>query len=253
MIVIINTNVFRRFMHKHLSFYANLLTFVLDLEIGILMRIALFVLIFLIGVCTVYFMNDGKSKPLPILNPTDLKKEMVDSTLLRKGFGHTIGNFAFIDQTGEEISLKSVKGKMFVVEYFFTTCGSICPIMNQQMQRVQEKYISRKDLAILSFTVDPETDTLLQMQKHAKYLGAKSGFWHLLTGNKEELYALARKSFFVLKPAETVNQGDANSDFIHTNNFVLIDKQLRIRGYYDGTSKKEVDKLIRDIAILGEE
>ena len=119
--------------------------------------------------------------------------------------------------------------------------------MNQQMQRVNEAFKKEKNLKIFSFTVDPETDDVAQMKKYAKSHQATSGKWHFLTGKKEDLYSLARKSFFVLKPAEAQNLGDAGSDFIHTNNFVLVDKQLRIRGYYDGTSEKEVNQLILDV------
>jgi protein SCO1/2 len=197
-----------------------------------------------------YFTSSKKEKPLPIINPIDVTEEMVDPELLRLGFGHHIGSFSFQNQDAKVISSLEMKGNISVVEYFFTTCKSICPIMNQQMQRVNEEFKKEKDLKIFSFTVDPETDDVAQMKKYAKSHHATSGKWHFLTGKKEDLYALARKSFFVLKPAEAQNLGDAGSDFIHTNNFVLVDKQLRIRGYYDGTSEKEVNQLISDIKRL---
>jgi protein SCO1/2 len=197
-----------------------------------------------------YFTSSKKEKPLPIINPIDVNEEMVDPELLRLGFGHHIGSFSFQNQESKVISTLDMKGSIAVVEYFFTTCKSICPIMNQQMQRVNEEFKKEKDLKIFSFTVDPETDDVAQMKKYAKSHHATSGKWHFLTGKKEDLYALARKSFFVLKPAEAQNLGDAGSDFIHTNNFVLVDKQLRIRGYYDGTSEKEVNQLISDIKRL---
>jgi protein SCO1 len=200
-----------------------------------------------------YFTSSKKDKPLPIINPIDVNEEMVDPELLRLGFGHQIGSFSFRNQDGNTISTQEMKGKIAVVEYFFTTCKSICPIMNQQMQRVNVAFKGDKDVRIFSFTVDPETDDVAQMKKYANSHQATSGKWHFLTGKKEDLYALARKSFFVLKPAEAQNLGDAGSDFIHTNNFVLVDKQLRIRGYYDGTSVKEVNQLISDIKRLQKE
>jgi protein SCO1/2 len=200
-----------------------------------------------------YFTSSKKDKPLPIINPVDVNEEMVDPELLRLGLGHHIGSFSFQNQDGETISTKEMKGKIAVVEYFFTTCKSICPIMNQQMQRVNVAFKGDQDVRIFSFTVDPETDDVAQMKKYAMSHQATSGKWHFLTGKKEDLYALARKSFFVLKPAEAQNLGDAGSDFIHTNNFVLVDKQLRIRGYYDGTSVKEVNQLISDIKRLQKE
>jgi protein SCO1/2 len=217
-------------------------------------RLLFLVIFFSIGVSVTYFMiRPSEKKILPILNPVDVKKEMVDPELLRIGYGHKVGDFSFLNQEGKKISLDDVRGKVFVAEYFFTTCGTICPIMNQQMQRVAQAYATENDFRILSFTVDPKTDTVEQMKRYATAHGADAKKWYFLTGTQEKLYALARKSFFVLKPAEAENQGDVGSDFIHTNNFVLVDKQLRIRGYYDGTNPKEIEGLIKDIALLLEE
>lgn len=200
-----------------------------------------------------YSYTKPKKEILPIYNPVDLNPEVVDTELLRIGRGHTIGDFEFTNQESRKITNKDVEGKVYVVEYFFTTCGTICPMMNKQMQRVQEEHSEKQDVKILSFTVDPETDDVEQMKLYADTHHANSNQWWFLTGKKEDLYLLARKSFFVLKPAEAQNLGDAGSDFIHTNNFVLVDRKMRIRGYYDGTSTKEVDKLIKDIDLLLEE
>jgi protein SCO1/2 len=200
-----------------------------------------------------HFTSSKKENPLPIINPIDVNEEMVDPEMLRLGIGHHIGVFSFQNQDAQLISTKDMKGKISVVEYFFTTCKSICPVMNMQMKRVDAAFKNENDLRIFSFTVDPETDDVAQMKKYATSHQATSGKWHFLTGKKEDLYALARKSFFVLKPAEAQNLGDAGSDFIHTNNFVLVDRQLRIRGYYDGTSEKEVNQLISDIKRLQKE
>jgi protein SCO1 len=189
-------------------------------------------------------------KKLPVLNPIDLKKEMVDPELLRIGQGHQIGNFKFENQFKEMISEEEIEGKVFVAEYFFTSCQSICPLMNKQMMRVQEKFKGNNNLKILSFTVDPDIDSAEQLLLYSKNLNAKKGQWHFLTGKKQDLYNLARKSFFLLKPAEAQNLGDAGSDFIHTNNFVLVDQKKRIRGYYDGTSEEEVTKLMGHIKQL---
>lgn len=218
-------------------------------------RILILLLIFGVGVTTGYFMiKKNKNKhELKVYNPIDVKAEMVDSLMQGKGYGHRIGNFNFLNQEGKEITLADVKGTVFVAEYFFTSCGTICPAMNKQMQRVQKAYLNNNQVKILSFTVDPEIDTVAQMKNYAEAHHAKVGKWHFLTGDKDKLYRLARTSFFVLKPAEAQNQGDAGSDFIHTNNFVLVDKELRIRGYYDGTSEMEVKHLIKDIRQLLEE
>ncbi|MFM8963135.1 MAG: SCO family protein [Sphingomonadales bacterium] len=192
-----------------------------------------------------YYLNPSRhEQPLPVINPVDVQEEMVDPEMLRIGKGHRVGTFRFENQDSQWISQKDMMGKVSVVEYFFTSCKSICPIMNTQMQRVQRKFANQPQVGIFSFTVDPEIDTIAQMKRYATAHQAKVGQWHFLTGAKSELYRLARRSFFVLKPAEAQNLGDAGSDFIHTNNFVLVDKQLRIRGYYDGTNPKEVDRLL---------
>ncbi len=198
-----------------------------------------------------YFLSDqNKSKPLPVINPIDVQQEMVDPEMLRMGKGHRIGAFRFENQDAKWITNADMKGKVSVVEYFFTTCKSICPIMNTQMQRIQRKFANEQKVRLFSFTVDPATDTVAQMKRCASAHKAKAGQWHFLTGEKADLYTLARRSFFVLKPAEAQNLGDAGSDFIHTNNFVLVDQQLRIRGYYDGTNPKEVSLLQVHIAQL---
>lgn len=197
-------------------------------------------------------MIQPEEKLLPVINPVDLDEEMVDRDVLmnRKGYGHKIGDFSFLNQNGEVITQEFVKNKVFVAEYFFTTCGSICPIMNKQMKRVQDAFADNEGVKILSFTVDPATDSVEQMKRYAEGHFANDHQWQFLTGNKGKLYELARKSFFVLKPAEAENLGDAGSDFIHTNNFVLVDRKKRIRGYYDGTSVTSVDSLIYDIGRL---
>ncbi|MFN5417847.1 MAG: SCO family protein [Flavobacteriia bacterium] len=217
-------------------------------------RVIILLIIAVLGITISYYIQKpSDNHNLKVYNPVDVKEEMVDSLMRGIGIGHRIGNFSFENQEGKIISLADVKGNVFVAEYFFTTCGTICPRMNKQMQRVQKAYIENDRLKILSFTVDPEIDTVAQMKRYADGHKAISGKWHFLTGEKSKLYELARKSFFVLKPAEAKNLGDAGSDFIHTNNFVLVDKQLRIRGYYDGTSTKEVNHLIEDIQILLDE
>jgi protein SCO1/2 len=210
------------------------------------------IVILIIGVATAYFMtkNSQDIKQLPIIQPKDVKKEMVDPSLLEKGIGHRIGEFSLINQDGENITLADVKGKVFVAEYFFTTCMTICPKMTEQMTRVQAAFRNNENVKMLSFTVNPEYDDVAILKEYSEKYNALAGQWHFLTGTKEELYGLARKSFFVLKPAEAANLGDAGSDFIHTNNFVLVDRQLRIRGYYDGTSPDEVSELIADIQLL---
>jgi len=215
-------------------------------------RVILFAVLVIVAILSAYIMtlDQQSERMLPIIQPKDVKKEMVDPEMLQIGIGHRIGNFSLLNQYGETISLENVKGTVFVAEYFFTTCGTICPRMTEQMTRVQERFRGNDEVKILSFTVNPDYDTVQILFDYAQKYGAEKDQWHFLTGSKEELYGLARKSFFVLKPAEAMNLGDAGSDFIHTNNFVLVDQQLRIRGYYDGTSISEVNALMEDIELL---
>ena len=216
------------------------------------MKRILFLIVLLVTCIVVayFFILAPQEKPLPVINPVDVASEMVDSNMTRIGFGHKIKEFSFVDQEGNVFGSKQLDDKIYVAEYFFTTCGTICPIMNAQMARVQTAFQNNLDVQIVSFTVDPETDTVEQMKRYAQMHNANNKQWHFLTGKKEDLYKLARTNFFILKPAEAENQGDAGSDFIHTNNFVLVDRNKQIRGYYDGTSEKEVEQLIADIQKL---
>ena len=215
-----------------------------------------FFLIFCFCIGLGYYFNKSAikkktdNKRLPVYNPVNIDPSLVDSSLQNLGLGHKIQDFKFTNQYRKTIGLENVKGKVFIAEFFFTTCGSICPIMNQKMQEVQTKFLNEENLKILSFTVNPEVDTPEILLEYAKKHNAKKGLWHFLTGEKKQLYKTARRSFFLLKAAEVKNQGDLGSDFIHTNNFVLIDKNLNIRGYYDGTNDNEVSKLIKDAEIL---
>jgi protein SCO1/2 len=164
--------------------------------------------------------------------------------------GQRVSDFSFTNQDGDTVNKEFIAGKVVVAEYFFTTCKTICPIMTKQMQRVQTVFSKEDGLRILSFTCDPETDTVEQLKRYASAKKVNSLQWQFLTGDKKELYNFARNSLYVLKPDATLNQADDGSDFIHTNNFVLLDKLGQIRGYYDGTSEKEVNLLIVDIKSL---
>ena len=217
-------------------------------------KIIFIFLLLLVCVPIAYYFNmPTDEKELEVINPIDLNSEMVDVELRTKGKDHYIADFDLINQEGEAFSSRSVSKKIWVVEYFFASCMGICPIMNEQMKRIQSAYYSDTNVVILSFTVDPENDTPKVLKEYANAHESVDGKWFFLTGNKESIYKLARKSFFLLKPAEAKNQGDVGSDFIHTNNFVLIDENKQIRGYYDGTNRNEVDELIEDIAILQKE
>lgn len=218
------------------------------------MRVIAIAVIFIVGVTVAYqILKPDEIKAPKVYNPVDVEPELVDDDIERVGFGHRIQQFSLTDQLGNSFGSKQLKGKVYVAEYFFTTCGTICPIMNSQMQRVQDAFSSNKKVHIVSITVDPEHDSVAQMKQYADAHQANHKQWHFLTGNKENIYQLARRSFFLLKPSEVRNQGDVGSDFIHTNYFVLVDDRNQIRGYYDGTDEHEVSKLIQDIEVILEE
>jgi len=147
-----------------------------------------FLLLILLPIGYYFLSGAGRQKTLPVINPIDIQEEMVDPEMLRIGRGHRIGAFRFQNQDGIFVSDEDMKGKVSVVEYFFTTCKSICPLMNTQMQRVQRMFASNNKVGIFSFTVDPQTDTIAQMKRYAVSHRAKSGQWHFLTGDKADLY-----------------------------------------------------------------
>ena len=161
--------------------------------------------------------------------------------------GHTISDFSLTDQNGQAVSLKSWEGKIVVANYFFTHCPVVCPKMTYQLKRVQA-YSKVKDLQLASFSVDPERDSVPNLQAFAKRFDIKKD-WQLITGNKQQLYRLARKSFMLV-----ATDGDGGpEDFIHSENLVLIDQQKRIRGFYEGTNEAAVNQLIKDIQRLANE
>lgn len=162
---------------------------------------------------------------------------------------HTIGNFKLINQDSAIVEKKTVDGKIYVADFFFTSCRTICPIMKGQMMRVYEAVKDDPEVLIVSHTIDPEYDTVGLLHDYADRLGVDSKKWHFLTGNKDSIYYLAQTSYFV-----TAMEDDTQQDgFIHSGAFMLIDKEGRIRGKYDGTNEEDVNKLIQDINVLKKE
>jgi protein SCO1/2 len=162
---------------------------------------------------------------------------------------HKIGPFQFIDQDSTLITNETVKGKIYVADFFFTTCRTICPIMKTQMLRVYDSIKNDRDVLLLSHTIDPEYDTVGLLHDYADRLGVKSNKWHFLTGIKDSIYNIAQKSYFA-----TAMEDKTEADgFIHSGAFLLIDKQQRIRGKYDGTKEEDVNRLLGDIERLKKE
>ncbi len=209
------------------------------------------------GFVNKYYYSDDYRNPnnrLKIINPTDVNAHLVDSSIAHVKEGHTIGDFSFTNQLGEEITQEDTKGKIYVADFFFTTCGGICPKMTKQLQRVQTEFAGDENFKILSHTVFPSYDTVEVMKAYADRFEADHKQWWFLTGSKKDLYLMARKSYLVV-PDENDDSFEhgSESDFIHTENFVLIDPDRRIRGMYDGTDPDQVSKLIKDIYDLKKE
>lgn len=183
---------------------------------------------------------------LPIYNPSDFNPKLVDKSLQTTTKNHTVSDFSLINQNGETITHKHFENKIYVTDFFFTKCQTICPIMTNNMLKIQEAFVNDNDIMLLSLSVTPEIDNVSVLKEYASTKGAIAGKWHITTGNKKHIYNLARKSFFA-----AVDEGDGGlQDFIHTPHFILIDKEKQIRGIYDGTDNDHITQLIKDISIL---
>lgn len=188
-------------------------------------------------------------KPLPIYQPSQVDIALVDSTIQHQKKYHKIGNFKLINQNGDTITNKSYSNKIYVADFFFTTCPTICPIMTDHMVQIQKELIKDNEVMLLSHTVTPKIDTVEQLKRYAIKKGVNDSKWNLVTGSKKHIYELARKSYLVVK---TNGNGD-EYDMIHTENFVLIDKKQQIRGFYNGVEPKDIERLLKDIKILKKE
>lgn len=205
-------------------------------------------IILVIGIGIAYQMIKA-GRTLPIYSPAMLNPELVDKSKQGVSKNHKIDDFALIDQFGNPFGTKDLEGKYYVTDFFFTTCPTICPDMSSQLVRVQEAYPNNPDFKIVSHSVTPEIDTPQVLLEYGKRYEANFDQWVFLTGDKKQIYDLARKSYF----AATTEGDGGPDDFIHTENFILVDKKKRIRGFYDGTDPESVDQLITDIEILAQE
>jgi protein SCO1/2 len=179
-----------------------------------------------------------KEPPLPVFG----EREVIGTDTVY----HTISNFRFIDQDSNEVTNDTYKGKIYVADFFFTSCRTICPIMKTQMLRVYDSIRNDPEIMLLSHTIDPEYDTVGLLHDYAERLGVESDKWHFVTGNKDEIYKLAQTSYF-----STALEDKSEADgFIHSGAFLLIDKDRRIRGKYDGTKEEDVNRLLADIQRL---
>ena len=193
------------------------------------------------------FYNALKPKViLPIYQPSMVNTELVDSTVQFIRKYHTIPNFSLVNQLGDTISQDTFKDKIYIADFFFTTCLTICPIMTGNMGAIQEAIKDQEDVLLLSHSVTPERDSVSVLYQYGIEKGVNPKKWHLITGPKKDIYDLARKSYLVAKD----EGGSGPFDLVHTENFVLIDKQKRIRGYYDGTDPAAIETLLEDLKVL---
>ncbi|MGB3605647.1 MAG: SCO family protein [Psychroserpens sp.] len=206
-----------------------------------------FVVLAALSLVILYFIYDALNteKPLPIWQPNRVDTSLVDSSIQYKKKYHTIADFKLINQNGDTITQKDYDDKIYVADFFFTTCQSICPLMTDQMHRIQEELKHDDEVLLLSHSVTPEIDSVAQLKRYALEKEINDQKWNLVTGDRKEIYDLARKSYLVVKDDHTQDYG-----MIHTENFTLIDKDDQIRGWYDGTSKASVDSLLQDIKKL---
>ncbi|WP_264520124.1 SCO family protein [Flavobacterium sp. N1994] len=205
-------------------------------------------LIFSIITISLFYNVLKPQKTLPIYNPADVNPELVDSTVQYIAKAHRIADFSFTNQNGKTITQKDYEGKIYVADFFFTTCQSICPIMTTNMVDVQKAILNNPKVMLLSHTVTPDIDSVPVLKKYAIEKGVVDAKWNLVTGDKKDIYSMARKSYLAVK----LGKPEELYDMVHTENFVLVDAQRRVRGFYDGTKKEEIKRLIKDINWLRE-
>lgn len=208
-------------------------------------------------ILTLFYSALKPKKALPIYNPSMVNPELVDSTVQYISKYHAIADFSFTNQNGKIITQKDYEGKIYVADFFFTTCGSICPKMTTNLVEIQKAFINNPKVMLLSHTVFPETDSVAVLKEYAIKNGVIDRKWNLVTGNKKQIYTMARKSYLAVK----LGKPEELYDMVHTENFILVDKNKRIRGFYDGTNldkptedpkTKNMQQLLADIIWLVE-
>ncbi len=202
----------------------------------------------IIFIPVLYFLVKPKEE-LPVYNPVDVNPRLVDDSVKHISRNHRISDFNLINQNGETITKEDFEGKIYVADFFFTRCQTICPIMAVNMKDLQEEFKNDPDLKFLSHSVTPVMDSVPVLRAYADKNEAIDGKWEITTGDKRHIYELARKSYFAV-----LDEGDGgDQDFIHTEQFILVDQEGQIRGFYDGTEKEEMQRIIDDISILKRE
>ena len=209
---------------------------------------AIVLLVLSIVIISIFYQILKPREVLPIFQPAQVNEELVDSTIQHVRKYHTIADFSLINQNGKTVTQETYKNKIYIADFFFTTCQTICPIMTDHMVILQNQLKLDSEVMLLSHSVTPKIDSVAQLKKYAIEKGVLDAKWNLVTGDKKEIYQLARKSYLAVK-----SNGDGGEyDMIHTENFMLVDQKKRIRGYYDGTNLEDIELLLRDIELLKE-
>ena len=204
-----------------------------------------FILLFAAFAIGVFYYILKPLETLPIYQPAEVNEKLVDSSIIHVSKYHKIADFKLTNQNGEKITQEFYNDKIYVADFFFTTCQDICPVMTKNMYQLQQELKNDNNILFLSHTVIPEIDTVEQLKKYAIENKIDESRWNLVTGDKKQIYDLARKSYLAVEDVEF-----GEFDMIHTENFMLIDKQKQIRGFYDGTNTEEIQRLLKDIEIL---
>jgi protein SCO1/2 len=209
----------------------------------------IFFIVFSIVSITLFYQLLKVEKTLKVYNPSDVNPRLVDAGVRFIKKDHKIADFSLINQNGKTITQRDYKNKIYIADFFFTRCQTICIAMAYHMNELQEFYKNDEEIMFLSHSVTPTMDSVSVLKKYAQKKGVVDGKWNVTTGDKKHIYNLARKSYFAV--LEDGNGGE--NDFIHTEQFVLVDKEKRVRGYYDGTNKEDMEKLKKDVGLLKEE
>lgn len=210
-------------------------------------KITAVILLFLAG-CTTKQVTKLR---LPFYNKPDFTPQFLNSKdEINKQITHTIGDFEFIDQHGKSITQKDIEGKIHVANFIFTSCGSICPVMTSHLKLLQQAFENNSNVVLLSYSVTPWIDSVPRLQQYAISNDIHSKNWHLLTGSKSIIYTLARTSYFA---EEDLGFTKDSTQFLHTEHIILVDKNKRIRGVYNGTLQLETEQMVKDIQMLMEE
>ena len=204
-----------------------------------------FILIFSAAAVYMFYVILKPVEVLPIYQPAEVNEKLVDSSIIHVAKYHKISDFKLTNQNGKEITQANYKDKIYVADYFFTTCQDICPVMTKNMYQLQEELKNDNQILLLSHTVIPEVDTVEQLKEYAVENNVDDSKWNLVTGDKKQIYELARKSYLAVEDSNY-----SQYDMIHTENFMLIDKERQIRGFYDGTNSEDINRLLKDIEIL---